>query len=222
MGTPRPVTILSAERGPGPASVIYRVDRVGSFTLAPYSRYPAPDGTTVRVTYGAAVDDPEQRWNPEVTDRPRVNGVAIDGYSAITTETALTHLAAVRDDSAMQHGAWHVARPHRHAIDGGFAGEVPTATRDRCVLIAATLIEDYIARDDYFDMLRAYSRSKAKDRLAVEQRDITRLREEIATRQAELAEHVSRAVDQSWLLPPEDVTLDVALLREEVMPVPTG
>ena len=206
MGTPRPVIITSAVRGPGPASVIYRVERVGAFTLSPSSHYPEPDGSSMRVTYGAAVNDPEKDWiHPEVTDRPRVNGVELGGWSGVTTETALTHLAAVRDNPGrgttprVEGRAPPPARRRRRS----YAGEVPyrhprPGARSSWPPSSRTTSN----RDDLYDMLRAYAKSKAKERLATEQRDITRLREEIAERQAKLDAAVARAVDQSWLLPP--------------------
>jgi hypothetical protein len=84
-------------------------------------------------------------------------------------------------------------------------GSVPYATAKRVEEICRFITLDYLERDDY----PAIERARARRRLAGRQREI-RLRGEIATRQAQLAEETQLADQHATLINPAAAETAVA------------
>lgn len=194
--TARPVPTFTAEPLPHLGAVIYDVAKVGAITVSfdsgGYHRGEG-DGRCIEIHYG--------RWTggyvgrTPLPDQPRVFGVEVGAGAVFDREKAIAHEPG---DAAW----WLVAR--RPDKDYLGQGSVPYRTRDRLADIVAALVQDFLTRPDADALLDAHKAHHAPTRLRGLTMDITRLREEIATRQAALDDALRAADEQVALIPADD------------------
>lgn len=194
MSHPLQIPPARGRRVDGTDAVVYQVDAVGSFTLCLEGKeYPAPAGEWMRVHFGAT-DSPHD-FHPEVAAHPVVNRVRLGGWAVISASALMEYLENNRAAPMRHWGAWNVLTVRRAGEQGSFrlADEVPEATRDRTALLVAHLVEDYLGRGDYFDMVRAFDDANAPARLRAHQQRIADLREHLRVTELDLAHELDLA-----------------------------
>lgn len=178
--------------------VVYRVAKVGAFTIEQHP-YAYPDTTRaaeVHVQYGVHGRDVYASGYRLLPESPVVNGVTIGGGAVFDPARFAPE---VLDEQRER--TWTPTIPMRRGLaDGTVHGSVPDATARRVTDIVAALTLDFLAREDHPDLALAQAVRLAPGRLTEHQRQINRLAEEIAEREAALAVERSRADAQLALV----------------------
>ena len=187
--------------------VVYEVARVGTFTMgfnpAAYrcQDYES-DGENLRVIYGEITADGLENLASTATawpGAPRVNGITLHGSSCFKRADALAHLEPM-DEAGCEDvcGRW-----------SGWLGvwrgsprvSVPSKTRDRVAHIVAVLATDFVSRDDAGEILAAFRRAMAPQRVEAH-------RDELALVHREIAEWLARARHVEQLLAGQEAILE--------------
>lgn len=190
---------VTAEPLPEHGRVIYRVAKVGAFTL---ERDPLsyPERTeSLRCTYGAYDDDRWVHSGDPLPEAPVLFGVHISG-AAVYSPGRFTE----ETNPATGHG-WRWPLPAQRVTGTYCSTSAPDGTRHRLTDIVGALTLDYLDRPDRTALEHAQEARWATRRLAGHQRTIDRLRDEVAALQAQLDAELALADRQTALLPPEPV-----------------
>jgi hypothetical protein len=190
---------VTAEPLPDLGRVVYRVAKVGAFTLDrdPHSY---PDRTrSLRCTYGVYDTD---RWaysDDLLPEHPRLFGVDICGAAVYDPDRFTERMAT-------EGRTWRWPLPARRPAGRFRAVSVPDGTAHRLTDIVGALTLDYLDRPDRAALEAAQDALHAPTRLAGHRRVIDRLREQITALQGELDAEQALADRQAALLPAPTAT----------------
>lgn len=166
--------------------VIYRVDKVGSFTVERDHFGNIDQGAnSLYIAYGRVETEhhPRSYDAPTLPDAPVINGVTIaNGGCGFTPDLLLEEL----DGKGRYIHEWPVWRTPRDT-------PVSDATRKRVKYICVALMAHYLDRPEYQAIEQARARYLAPDRLTQHQERIDALRQQIKGLQAELDEQLLMA-----------------------------
>jgi hypothetical protein len=166
--------------------VVYTVAKVGTFTIE-RDAYES-NSENLFIHYGRHDTASRYRYDDPLPEAPVFFGITLIGGAGFDP------VRFTDPDSVKRWYTWPARRQSR--------GSVPDATAKRAEEICRFITLDYLERDDYPAIERARARHLAPGRLAGHQCEIDRLRGEIATRQAQLAEQIQLADQQATLINP--------------------
>lgn len=179
--------------------VIYRVDKVGSFSLHrnPYGEID-DSGDSIHLAYGR-VDterEPFRRDGDALPDAPVVNGVMISGGCGFNPDKML---------EACNSGGKHEYDPFLYSwpVQRVPSGQVSDVVRKRVKYICIALAAYYLECPEYQAIERARSRHLAPGMLRKHQERINELRQEIRGLDAKLSEQLVMADRVADLTAPE-------------------